>query len=145
MDQEKIGRFIQSCRKEAGLTQAALAEKLGITDRAVSKWEHGKSMPDVSIMMELCSMLHINVNELLSGEHLGIQFKLTAKSAFRQHSRLVQIKFLIRFQAAFSMPGGPVLIARTGKRTAKVFAATVLSHSEASLGPPSTPEIRRSA
>lgn len=60
MDQEKIGRFIQSCRKEAGLTQAALAEKLGITDRAVSKWEHGKSMPDISIMLELCSLL-VNV------------------------------------------------------------------------------------
>ena len=70
MDQEKIGGFIAACRKEAGYTQAALAEKLGITDRAVSKWENGRNMPDVSIMLELCSLLHINVNELLSGERI---------------------------------------------------------------------------
>ena len=54
MDQEKIGKFIATCRKENGFTQAALAEKLGITDRAVSKWETGKSLPDASIMLELC-------------------------------------------------------------------------------------------
>ena len=70
MDQEKIGKFISSCRKEAGLTQAALAEKLGITDRAVSKWETGKSLPDASIMIELCNLLGISVNELLTGEHI---------------------------------------------------------------------------
>jgi len=72
MDQEKIGRFIAYCRKENGLTQAALAEKLGITDRAVSKWENGKSLPDASIMLELCSILNINVNELLTGERLNM-------------------------------------------------------------------------
>ncbi|MBR5376377.1 MAG: helix-turn-helix transcriptional regulator [Lachnospiraceae bacterium] len=70
MDQIKIGKFIASCRKETGLTQAALAEKLGISDRAVSKWETGKSMPDSGIMLDLCSLLNINVNELLSGERI---------------------------------------------------------------------------
>ena len=70
MDQIKIGKFISSCRKEQGMTQAALAEKLGISDRAVSKWETGKSMPDSGIMLELCSLLGINVNELLSGEKI---------------------------------------------------------------------------
>ncbi|MBQ9228724.1 MAG: helix-turn-helix transcriptional regulator [Eubacterium sp.] len=70
MDQIKIGKFIASCRKEQGMTQAALAEKLGISDRAVSKWETGKSMPDSSIMLELCELLRINVNELLSGERI---------------------------------------------------------------------------
>ena len=64
MDQEKIGKFIASCRKDAGLTQAVLAEKLGITDRAVSKWENGKSMPDASLMLDLCQELGITVNEL---------------------------------------------------------------------------------
>lgn len=73
MDQEKIGKFISSCRKEAGLTQAALAEKLGITDRAVSKWETGKSLPDASIMIELCNLLGITVNELLTGEHITME------------------------------------------------------------------------
>ena len=67
MDQIKIGKFIASCRKEQGMTQAILAEKLGISDRAVSKWETGKSMPDSGIMLELCDLLKINVNELLSG------------------------------------------------------------------------------
>ena len=70
MDQIKIGKFIASCRKEQGMTQAALAEKLGISDRAVSKWETGKSMPDSGIMLELCDFLKLNVNELLSGERI---------------------------------------------------------------------------
>lgn len=70
MDQIKIGKFIASCRKEQGMTQAVLAEKLGISDRAVSKWETGKSMPDSGIMLELCDLLKINVNELLSGERI---------------------------------------------------------------------------
>ena len=70
MDQIKIGRFIASCRKEQGLTQANIAEKLGISDRAVSKWETGKSLPDSGIMLELCELLKINVNELLSGERI---------------------------------------------------------------------------
>ena len=72
MNQEKIGKFIASCRKETGMTQAVLAEKLNITDRAVSKWENGKSMPDASLMLELCNLLEINVNELLSGERLDM-------------------------------------------------------------------------
>ena len=73
MDQVKIGKFIASCRKEQGMTQAALAEKLGITDRAVSKWETGKSLPDSGIMLELCELLNINVNELLSGEKIMLE------------------------------------------------------------------------
>lgn len=68
MDQVKIGKFIAACRKKAGLTQMQLAEKLCITDRAVSKWETGKSMPDSSIMLELCDALEITVNDLLCGE-----------------------------------------------------------------------------
>ena len=68
MDQIKIGRFIAQKRKEQNMTQVQLAEKLGITDRAVSKWERGKSLPDASIMLELCSLLGITVNDLLSGE-----------------------------------------------------------------------------
>ena len=68
MDQVKIGTFISICRKKQNLTQAELAEKLGITDRAVSKWETGRSLPDSSIMLDLCSILKISVNDLLSGE-----------------------------------------------------------------------------
>ena len=68
MDQIKIGKFIAKCRKKNNLTQMQLAEKLNITDRAISKWENGKAMPDSSIMLDLCNELKISVNELLSGE-----------------------------------------------------------------------------
>lgn len=70
MDQIKIGRFIAECRKKKNLTQMQLAEKLNITDRAISKWENGKGRPDSSIMLDLCKELQISVNELLSGEVL---------------------------------------------------------------------------
>ena len=73
MEQEMIGKFISACRKEKGLTQMQLAEKLNITNRAVSKWETGKSMPDVSLMLDLCDILGINVNELLSGERITME------------------------------------------------------------------------
>ena len=70
MKQELVGNFIAECRKEKQLTQVQLADKLGITNRAVSKWETGKSIPDASIMLELCEVLDISVNELLCGRHL---------------------------------------------------------------------------
>jgi transcriptional regulator with XRE-family HTH domain len=70
MNQIDTGKFIASCRKEKGLTQAQLAEKLNITDRAVSKWETGKCMPDSSIMLELCNILDVTLNELLRGERI---------------------------------------------------------------------------
>ena len=73
MDQIKIGKFIAKKRKEHDLTQEMLAEKLGITDRAVSKWETGKSLPDASIMLELCGLLGITVNDLLCGEVVSIE------------------------------------------------------------------------
>lgn len=73
MNQEEIGKFISSCRKDMGLTQMQLAEMLNITNRAVSKWETGKSCPDVSIMLELCDILGITVNELLSGERIVME------------------------------------------------------------------------
>ena len=68
MDQVKIGKFISECRKKQKLTQSQLAEKLNITDRAVSKWETGRSLPDSSIMLDLCKILKISVDDLLCGE-----------------------------------------------------------------------------
>ena len=68
MDQIKIGKFIAQRRKQENLTQMQLAERLGITDRAVSKWETGKALPDSSLMLMLCDVLKITVNDLLSGE-----------------------------------------------------------------------------
>ena len=73
MDQIKIGKFIAQCRKNMGLTQMQLAERLGVTDRAVSKWENGRAMPDSSIMLELCEQLKITVNDLLCGEVISME------------------------------------------------------------------------
>ena len=73
MDQIKIGKFIAERRKSKKLTQAQLAEKLAITDRAISKWETGKSMPDSSIMLELCDILQITVTDLLYGEVVSMK------------------------------------------------------------------------
>ena len=68
MNQIKIGKFIQEKRKEQKMTQSELAEKLGVTDRSVSKWENGKNMPDISLFNILCNELNITINDLLSGE-----------------------------------------------------------------------------
>ena len=116
MDQIKIGKFIASCRKEEGMTQAELAEKLGISDRAVSKWETGKSMPDSGIMLELCGFLKINVNELLSGERIMAEFYskqlednlLAMKREVEERDRrALKLEYWLGFSAVLS---GSVLI-----------------------------------
>ena len=71
MDQVKIGSFIKAVRKEKRLTQHEVAEMLFISDKTVSKWETGNGMPDVTLMLPLCNILGISVNELLSGERLN--------------------------------------------------------------------------
>lgn len=73
MDQKKIGAFIAQCRKEKNLTQMQLAELLEITNQAVSKWENGRGMPDVSLLQPLCDVLDISLNELFSGEHISAE------------------------------------------------------------------------
>ena len=73
MDQIKIGKLIAECRRQKQLTQAQLAERLNITDKAVSKWERGIALPDSSIMLEVCGILGISVNELLCGERIGME------------------------------------------------------------------------
>lgn len=70
MDKIKTGKFIASLRKEKGLTQVSLANRLSISDKTVSKWERGAGLPDVSLMLPLCEILEISVNELLTGEKL---------------------------------------------------------------------------
>lgn len=107
MDQIKIGRFIASCRKKQGMTQKQLAEKIGISNRAVSKWETGKSMPDSGIMLELCDILKINVNELLSGERImadaynkQAEDNLLAmkKEVENKNRQLLRVEYWIAFQ-----------------------------------------------
>ena len=70
MNQEKIGKFIALCRKDAKMTQQELAEKLGVTDKSVGNWENGRNMPDLSLFKPLCDTLGITINELLSGEKI---------------------------------------------------------------------------
>lgn len=70
MNQIKIGKFISESRKSKGITQEQLAEKLGVSKNAVSKWERGLNLPDASIMQELCNNLEISLNDLFAGEHL---------------------------------------------------------------------------
>lgn len=71
MNQEKIGKFIAKCRKEKNITQDELASKLNVSNRSVSRWENGKTMPDYSILKELCSILDIDVNEFIEGEKIN--------------------------------------------------------------------------
>ena len=70
MNQEKIGKFIQTKRKEKNLNQSELAEKLGVSNKAVSKWENGLNMPDLSLFKPLCEILDISIKELMSGEKI---------------------------------------------------------------------------
>ena len=86
MDQIKIGEFIAAKRKENGLTQLQLAEKLNITDRAVSKWENGRSLPDSAIMLDLCRELGISVNDLLYGEVITME-----KTNEKQEQQLLEL------------------------------------------------------
>lgn len=79
MNQEKIGKFISESRKDKKLTQEQLAEKMGVSKNAVSKWERGLNLPDASIMPELCKILDITLNELFSGEKIpDSKYKETA-------------------------------------------------------------------
>ena len=70
MNQEKTGKFIAELRKENNMTQMELADKLKVTDRAISKWENGRGLPDVSLFEPLCKELNISINELLKGEKI---------------------------------------------------------------------------
>ena len=80
MDQIKTGKFIAFLRKEKGLTQIALADRLGISDKTISKWERGAGLPDVSLMLPLCEILEISVNELLTGEKMtDVDYKKKAE------------------------------------------------------------------
>ena len=71
MDTEKISKFISTARTKIGLTQKELADRIGVSDKTISKWETGKSLPDISYYEPLCGALNIKVNELLSGEYLN--------------------------------------------------------------------------
>lgn len=108
MDQEKIGKFIAEQRKKQKLTQEELASMLGVSNRSVSNWENGKNLPDLSLFKELCEILDISINELLSGEKINnkkYQDKLTEniinltidskKQLLKTIKRIILIIFLL--------------------------------------------------
>lgn len=95
MDQKKIGAFIAQCRKEKSLTQIQLAELLDITNQAVSKWENGRGMPDVSLLQPLCDALGISLNELFSGEHISAEeYKGRRKKIFPNFTKKSKLPIL---------------------------------------------------
>lgn len=104
-DQEKTGKFIAENRKQKGLTQKELAEKLGISDKTISKWETGHGMPDVSVIPELCEILSVNSNELLAGE------KLESAESFSQKAEenvmeLMKTNKTVSAKSRWSLVGG---------------------------------------
>ena len=127
MNQKKIGRFITELRKEKGLTQAQLAEKFGISNRAVSKWETGKSLPDASIMIDLCNILGITVNELLNGERISMEdYQEKAEDTMTSVVRISQkekkaIMKDIRNRGCLTIVIGIILLA------AAIYASNVLA------------------
>ena len=92
MNQEKIGKFIAKCRKEKNMTQEELAEKLKVTDRAVSHWENGRRMPDYSIVKDLCLSLDISINDFFAGEKIvSSNYKNKADSNLNQLIDIINI------------------------------------------------------
>lgn len=111
MDQKKIGSFIAYCRKEKNLTQMQLAEQLEVTNQAVSKWENGKGMPDVSLLEPLCGALGISLNELFSGEHITAEeYKGKAEENISRLFKEKQDAGLRPVKSVFSIWAGVALL-----------------------------------
>ena len=115
MDQIKIGKFIQEKRKEKGITQSELAEKLNITERAISKWENGICMPDVGTIPELCEILNITINDLFSGEVVNMKnnekrleenLMEMARQKEEADKRLLNLEWIIGILACTVLFGG---------------------------------------
>lgn len=115
MDQVKTGQFIKTIRKEKNLTQREVAERLNISEKTVSKWETGNGLPEVSLMLPLCELLGISVNELLSGERLdekqyynkaegNIMDLLKEKAEAKKKIIMEVIIVLITLLAGFTLP-----------------------------------------
>lgn len=108
MNQEKIGKFITLCRKEKGLTQEKIAEKLGVTSKSISRWENGKTMPDYSILKDLCNELNININEFFSAEKIKEEnYMMKAEENFiylkKKVDRVIKLLDIIGWVVAISM------------------------------------------
>lgn len=110
MDQTKIGNFIAQCRKNKNITQEQLAQMLNITDKAISKWENGRCMPDISLLKNLSSILEVSISELLSGEKLQNSENKSEELIFNslvensnQKKRIIQGTILLGIAIAFNI------------------------------------------
>ena len=133
MDLIKIGKFIANCRKDKNLTQEQLAEKLYVTDRAVSKWERGLSLPDAGKMLDLCGILDIKVNELLTGEKIDMEnMNKKSEELLVEMARQEQIKNKKLLTSMYVMTGsaifffiGIVLLACVTLKQGPILAAII--------------------
>lgn len=133
MDQQKIGRFIAACRKERGMTQAQLGERLGVSNKAVSKWETGRCLPDVSLFGDICLLLGIALNELFAGERIAQEdmavkseenlLSVAAECQRRDHRML---RSLSMFAAGVGMAVASIAIANTLFRAAWAAVALLM-------------------
>ena len=103
MDQQQIGRFIQERRRAHDLTQQALADRLGVTNKAVSKWELGRSMPDVALFEPLCKELEISISEFLAGRRIGAEDRQRAAEELLMESistrKLISLSAFLQFNS----------------------------------------------
>lgn len=114
MNQQKIGRFISECRKQKGLTQAQLAEALGVSDKTISRWENGKTMPDLSFYEPLCETLDVQISELLYAKKMtdqekAVQGEKSALNIFKTKSQLQTFAILTVVCGCFVWGFGLVL------------------------------------
>lgn len=133
MDQIQIGKFIAELRKEKNMTQAQLGERLGVTNKTVSRWENGNYMPDLSVMEALCQSFDISVNELVSGKRLEpSEFKQEADhnliSSFGRAQLVRREKRIIDF---FEGAGTGILVSTlispdSARRTAAILVALAM-------------------
>ncbi len=133
MNQIEIGKFIAGLRKEQKMTQAELGEKVGVTNKTISRWENGNYMPDISVIQALCEVLEVSVNELISGKRLSeTEYKEQADTNLL--SSLGQIKNIRRERSIIDFFGGAgtgMLVSclfspDSGRRTAVIVVAIIM-------------------
>ena len=119
MNQEKIGKFIAKLRKEKNMTQEQLAEKLGVSNKSISRWENGTTMPDYSLLKDICNELDTNINELMSGEKIEKENYITKaeENLFLLKKRLdIMCKILNKLTSILSKTILILLIVRISSR-----------------------------
>ena len=133
MNQEKIGKFISELRKEKNMTQQELADKIGVTDRAISNWENGRRLPDLSLIKVVASELDISVAELLNGRKLNKEeleeLKITINNLL-EYNTMEEIKKIKKSNSAFTISFVFIVLAIIGNElnfTSDIFNMEVAS------------------